>query len=164
MRNTSKLHALSLVVFVCFFSLMAHAQYRTSIQGVVTDPTGAVISGAKITLTNPATGEEQIRNSDSGGVYNFNALPAAAHFNLKVEKDGFQTRVIDNLELIPDQANALNLQLAVGAASQTIQVNAQSTPLRSSLRVRRSHERTAQPLAARSACRSSSPRPDSHSS
>lgn len=129
MRNSSKLHVLSVVVFVCFFSLMAHAQYRTSIQGVVTDPTGAVISGAKLTLTNPATGEEQIRNSDSGGVYNFNALPAAAHFNLKVEKDGFQTKVIDNLELIPDQANALNLQLAVGVASQTVQVNAQSTPL-----------------------------------
>ncbi len=41
---------------------MAQAQYRTSIQGVVTDATGAVIPGANLTLTNPANGEKQTIN------------------------------------------------------------------------------------------------------
>ena len=58
-----------------------HAQYRTSIQGVVTDPSGAVIPGATLTLTNIGTGEKQVRTSDASGVYNFNALPADK-FNL----------------------------------------------------------------------------------
>ena len=66
-----------------------HAQYRTSIQGVVTDPSGAVIPGATLTLTNIGTGEKQVRTSDASGVYNFNALPADK-FKLVVTKDGFQ--------------------------------------------------------------------------
>jgi len=116
--------------FACifFFAALAHAQYRTSIQGAVTDTTGAVVRGANLTLTNPATGEKQVRVSNDAGVYNFNALPAAP-FRLEVEKDGFEKKVIDNLQLIPEQANAVNVQLTVGAASQTITVNAETTPL-----------------------------------
>src|SRR5579872_6078845 len=118
------------VMFACIVlsSVVAHAQYRTSIQGAVTDTTGAVVPGAKLTLTNPATGETQERSSNDAGVYNFNALPAAP-FRLEVEKDGFQKKVIDHLQLIPEQANAVNVQLEVGAASQTVTVNAETTPL-----------------------------------
>lgn len=129
MRTPFQLRAACLVVIVSCFSLVAHAQYRTSIQGVVTDPSGAVIQGATLTLTNPATGEKQVRTSDSAGIYNFNALPAAARFTLEVAKDGFQKKVIDNLDLVPDQSNAVNVVLAIGSTSQTVQVNAESTPL-----------------------------------
>jgi hypothetical protein len=107
---------------------MAHAQYRTSIQGVVTDTSGAVIPGATLTLTNPATGQKQERTSDDAGVYNFNALPTA-RYSLEVDKNGFEKKVIDNLQLIPDQANALNVQLSVGAEQTTVNVNAESLPL-----------------------------------
>jgi hypothetical protein len=129
MQITSRSHVVGLVVVLFCFSLLAQAQYRTAIQGVVTDASGAVIPGATLTLTNPATGEKQVRTSDSAGVYNFNALPAAARFNLEVTKDGFQKKIIDNLQLVPDEANAVNVQLAVGATSQTVQVNAESEPL-----------------------------------
>src|SRR5882724_3339016 len=94
-----------LVLFVGLGPHTAQAQYRTSIQGVVTDSTGAVIPGATLTLTNPATNEKQVRVSDGSGVYNFNAL-AAASFHLEVEQKGFAKKVLDNLILIPDQANA----------------------------------------------------------
>jgi hypothetical protein len=117
-------------MFACilFSAAMAHAQYRTSIQGAVTDTSGAVISGANLTLTNPATGEKQTRVSNDSGVYNFNALPAVP-FRLEVEKDGFQKKQLDNLQLIPEQANAVNVQLEVGAAGTTITVNAETTAL-----------------------------------
>lgn len=115
-------------IFIFFLTLPAQAQYRTSIQGAVTDPSGAVIPGATLTLTNPATGEKQVRTSDNNGVFNFNAL-AAAPFRLEVEKDGFQKKVIDNLKVIPEQPNAVNVTLEVGAAAQTVTVNADSTPL-----------------------------------
>jgi Carboxypeptidase regulatory-like domain len=117
-----------LSIFTLLFAAPAQAQYRTSIQGVVTDSSGAVIPGATLTLTNPATGEKQVRTSDNSGVYNFNAL-AAAPFQLEVEKDGFQKKVIDNLKLIPEQPNAVNVTLEVGAAAQTVTVNAEQAPL-----------------------------------
>ena len=126
--TSSTLRAVSMFACILLSAAMAHAQYRTSIQGVVTDTTGAVVPGANLTLTNPATGETQVRTSNDAGVYNFNALPAAP-FRLEVEKDGFEKKVIDNLQLIPEQANAVNVQLTVGAASQTVTVNAETEPL-----------------------------------
>src|ERR1039458_2654890 len=128
-RSTSSdLRTVSMVACIILSSIAAHAQYRASIQGVVTDSSGAVISGANLTLTNPATGETQVRVSNDAGVYNFNALPAA-RFRLEVAKDGFEKKVIDNLQLIPEQANAVNVQLTVGVASQTVTVNAETEPL-----------------------------------
>jgi hypothetical protein len=116
-----------LIVSIVALTALAQAQYRTSIQGVVTDATGAVVQGATLTLTNPATGEKQVRVSDASGVYNFNAL-AAAPFRLEVEGKGFEKKVIDNLVLIPDQANALNVQLVAGAESTIVNVDATSAP------------------------------------
>jgi hypothetical protein len=116
------------LVGIVFSAAIAQAQFRTSIQGVVTDPTGAVISGATLTLINPATGEKQVRTSNDSGVFNFNAL-AAAPFRLEVEKQGFEKKVIDNIQLIPEQANALTVQLSIGATAQTVTVDASATPL-----------------------------------
>jgi hypothetical protein len=118
--------ALSLLT-ICLAVTSVHAQYRTSIQGVVTDATGAVVPGATITLTNPATNGKQVRVSNEAGVYNFNALPAAP-YKLEVEKTGFQKKVLDNLVLIPEQANAVDIELAVGSESQTVTVDASVTP------------------------------------
>jgi len=107
-------------------ALPARGQYRTSIQGTVTDPQGSVIPGATLTLRNLATNETVIRTSDPAGVFNFNALPAD-HFSLTVERDGFTKKVLSDLQLIPEQPNSLNVQLQVGAASQTVTVNAATT-------------------------------------
>ncbi len=118
---------LALVVLSCFLTTTAHAQYRTSIQGVVADSTGAVIPGATLTLTNDGTGEKQIRTSDPSGVYNFNALPPDT-FTLVVTKDGFQEKDLVKLQLIPEQANSINVQMVPGAAAQTVTVDASTQP------------------------------------
>lgn len=112
---------------VVLSTLCVHAQYRASIQGVVTDQQGGVIPGATLTLTDVGTNEKQVRTSDAQGVYNFNALPPD-HFTLKVEKGGFETKVLDNVQIIPEQANALNIQLAVGAVAQSVTVDASRAP------------------------------------
>jgi hypothetical protein len=120
---------LALVVAICALlsPTLAHAQYRTSIQGVVTDPTGAVVPGATLTLIDPTTNEKQVRTSNNDGVFNFNAL-ANTLFKLEVEKQGFTKKVLDNVELIREQPNALNVVLEVGSASQTVDVNASEAP------------------------------------
>jgi hypothetical protein len=127
-RSVLAVRVVLLIVSIVASTALVQAQYRTSIQGVVTDATGAVVPGATLTLINPATGEKQVRTSDPSGVFNFNALAAAAVFRLEVEANGFEKKVLDHVILTPDQANALNVQLAIGAASQTVNVDASSLP------------------------------------
>jgi hypothetical protein len=117
---------LSLALFAAI-STLAHAQFRASIQGVVTDPTGAVIPGATLTLTDNGTNETQTRKSSATGIYNFNALPPDT-FTLVVERQGFQKKVLDHLKLIPEQANAINITLEIGVNTQTVTVNAETEP------------------------------------
>jgi hypothetical protein len=118
----------ALVLFATLFAAsLAHAQFRTSVQGVVTDPTGAVIPGATLTLKNNSTNETVVRTSDSTGVFNFNALPADK-FTLTVDHAGFQQKVFTDLQFIPEQANALNVQLSLAGSTQEVTVNASSEP------------------------------------
>jgi len=116
--------------FLCLFATIlmlgfagtAQAQYRASIRGNVTDPSGAVIPGAKVTLTNTDTGQKLVSTSDASGIYNFNALPPA-HFSMTIEKDGFTTKDLSQVQIIPEQLNAINVQLDPGAVQTTVTVS-----------------------------------------
>jgi hypothetical protein len=130
-RSVSSRAARVSIVFglaVALLATCAKAQYRASIQGVVADQSGAVVPGANLVLTNTATGETQIRTSNDVGVYNFNALPPGL-FKLTIERPGYQTKVLDKVQVIPEQANALNITLDVGAVAQSVTVDASRTPL-----------------------------------
>lgn len=127
-RSTSAVRVLSTVSCLFLFALLAQAQYRGSIQGVVTDPQGAVVSGAKVTLTNLETGQSFAAVSDDRGIFNFNGLPPS-HFSVTVEKGGFKTKKIDDFSITAEQANALNVQMEVGQATESVTVSAESAPL-----------------------------------
>jgi hypothetical protein len=114
------------VLSLCLSS-PAFAQFRTSIQGNVTDPDGLPIPGATLTLKNLQTNETVVRTASGDGIFNFNALPPD-HFSLTVEKAGFQKKVLDNLQLIPEQENALNVKLDLGVESTTVTVDASLAP------------------------------------
>jgi hypothetical protein len=115
------------VSVLTFFALSASAQYRTAIQGTVTDPQGAAIPGATLTLKDLSTNATIVRTSSDGGVFNFNALPAD-HFSLTAERDGFKKKVLDNLQLIPEQANSVDVKMEVGDVTQTVSVSADLEP------------------------------------
>lgn len=124
----SKAAGLLLVLaFLCFFTETSHAQFRTSIQGVVTDPTGAVVPGATLTLKDLATNKTLTQKSNGSGFYSFNALPAD-HFELTAQASGFQNKVLSDLQLIPEQPNGINITLQAGATSTTVTVNASTQP------------------------------------
>jgi hypothetical protein len=72
-------HALAVSFFSLLFLTSAQAQYRASIQGTVTDPTGAVVPDATITLTDKETGRVLTATSNDRGVYNINALPPSRY-------------------------------------------------------------------------------------
>ena len=119
--------AISLALLALLLSVPAQAQYRTSIQGVVTDTTGAVIPGATLTLTDTGTNESTVRTSDPDGVFNFNALPPDT-FTLVVTRTGFQKKVLDKLQLIPEQPNSVTVQMQIGADTETVTVDASTVP------------------------------------
>src|SRR5215469_9144614 len=124
-----KLLCTFVLAIAAFFALVApaSAQFRTSIQGVVTDPQDAVIPGATLTLKDLSTNETQVRTSNDAGVFNLNALPPD-RFSLTVEMKGFQQKVLDNLVLIPEQPNSLNVKLELGVSSTTVTVDASLAP------------------------------------
>src|SRR5713226_3770951 len=117
-----------LVLLLSLCAVSTYAQYRASIQGVVTDPDGATVSGATLTLTNLETNQKLTATTDGNGIYNFNALPPSK-YSLTVEKTGFKKKVLENVGVIPEQANALNVQLEIGQVTESITVSGDSTPL-----------------------------------
>ena len=124
-------HSIRALVFAVFTLLLvtsAYSQYRASIQGVVTDTQGGVVSDATITLQNEETGQTYKTTSGSDGIFNFNALPPSK-FTITVEKAGFKTKTIKSFGVIAEQANALNLQLEVGQVTEAVTVNGDEVPL-----------------------------------
>jgi len=121
-RSLSVTRLLTLLVFFSFGSMLAHAQFRASLRGTVTDQQGAAVPDATVTLTNTATNQKMVATSDANGIYQFNAL-GPAPYSLSAEHAGFKTRVLDNVQIIPEQLNALDLQLEVGEVAQTVTVS-----------------------------------------
>src|SRR5581483_1370759 len=87
-----------------------------------TDPQGAAIPGTKVTLVNTDTNQTIVATSDDNGIYQFNALPPAP-YRITAEHDGFKSRVLNHVQIIPEQPNALNLQLEIGDVQQTVTVS-----------------------------------------
>jgi len=113
--------------FLAFFTFLftfsvAHAQYRASLRGTVTDPQGNAVVGATVTLTNTDTGATLTSTSDESGIYQFNALPQAP-YRLTAENPGFKKKVLEHVQIIPEQPNSLDLPLEVGEVQQTVTVS-----------------------------------------
>ena len=126
---TSVLIRTLLIPLLLALASAAHAQFRASIQGTVADSTGAIIPDAKVTLTDLQTNKASTTTSNSSGVYTFNGL-APDHYSLVVEKDGFTTKTLPDVQIVPEQSNAINVQLQVGAAAaQTVTVSGNEAPL-----------------------------------
>ena len=114
---------LCLIVAALLWPALAQAQFRGSLRGTITDPQGAAVAGATVTLTNTSTNQSFTSVSDANGIYQFNALPPAP-YRLTVEKEGFTKKVLERVQIIPEQPNSLDVQLEVGQVQQSITVSA----------------------------------------
>jgi hypothetical protein len=105
-----------------FLSCFAQAQFRASLRGVVTDPQGALVQGATVTLLNTQTNASMTSVTDDNGIYVFNGLPSAP-FRITVARNGFKQKVIENVQIIPEQLNSLDLRLELGQVQETVRVS-----------------------------------------
>src|SRR5258708_33176464 len=110
------------MLIVTGFMAVAQAQVRASIGGTVSVPQGAAIAGATVTLVNTDTNSTMVSTSDGNGIYNFNALPPAP-YRLSAEREGFTKKVLEHVQIIPEQPNSLDLQLEVGQDATTVTVS-----------------------------------------
>jgi hypothetical protein len=113
-----------------FLFAASHRSYgqdiNATLSGTVTDPSGAVIPGAKLTLVNEATGFQSSYVSDSGGEYSFGNL-TPGKYDLTVAAAGFKAVSQKGIELLVAQRGHSDVHLTVGQADQTVEVSADTS-------------------------------------
>src|SRR5262245_32809315 len=107
--------------------LMAQSE-RGTISGAVTDATGALVIGAKITVTNVATGVAVSLTSNASGEFVAPSLPTGT-YTLRVEKEGFRSAILSGIELNAAQNIRADTKLEVGTATASVEVRAGAVQL-----------------------------------
>ncbi len=103
------------------FSAMAYAQSTATLQGTVTDASGAVLAGARITIHSIGTGQDREVEADSAGSYAVPSLQPGA-YSVQAQAQGFSITRIDHILLMVDQRTTVNLKLSVASAGETVEV------------------------------------------
>lgn len=112
-----------LAAAIFFLTASAWSQTTASLRGTVTDPSGGVVVGAKITLTNTGTGISRTTTSKADGSYLFDLLQVGT-YKLTVEKSGFTTYLQDGIILELNQNGRADVALKVGQATEVVEVAA----------------------------------------
>jgi hypothetical protein len=118
------------MVLLLFLAGFAHGQGTAtgSIQGTVSDQSGAVVSGANITVTDIATNKVQTFVTHEDGGFSVFNLPVGV-YNVKIDREGFSTEIRQGIEVSVGHAAVINVSLRPGQAAQTVTVEAQSTAI-----------------------------------
>jgi hypothetical protein len=124
---TALLRAAACALFILGLTATARAQFRAAIQGTVTDPAGAVVTDATVTLTNKGTAKTQTTTTSNEGFYRFSEL-APGTYTLTVEKTGFKKSTLDNVVVSAEQVQGLDVVLTTGEVSETVTVTDVTTP------------------------------------
>jgi hypothetical protein len=120
------LNALALSAIVLAMVVVITGQGGTSrLSGVVSDANGAAVSGAKVTLTNEATGVSLTQVTTSGGVYSFPSL-IPGRYSITVEQSGFKKNVRTNNVVQVDLPLEVDVVLEAGNVAETVTVQADS--------------------------------------
>ncbi|MBC7929493.1 MAG: carboxypeptidase regulatory-like domain-containing protein, partial [Rubrivivax sp.] len=116
------------LVLAC--ALAAQAQVTTgNVRGTVTDPQGAVVPNAKVTITKKSSNEARnMQTSDDGG-FQFNNLLVGEDYTITIEATGFKTQTLSGVGVQINQSTDIPTQLTVGGLGETVEVTAGGTEL-----------------------------------
>lgn len=117
---------LHLGLFAALMVLMAPAVFGQAsdgnITGIVTDPTGAVIENADVTLRNAQTGVARTTTSDTVGTYRFQNVPVGT-YEISVAAKGFVTQTLKNLTVELNKTISVNVKMQIGELATTVEVS-----------------------------------------
>ena len=125
----SKLHrrlaflAISLIIGSQFL----YAEVTAGVLGTVVDPSGATVPNATVILQNLDTGLIRRVQTDTSGTYEFLAVPVGENYTVRAEAPGFQASVQNGITLEVNQKYRADFKLAVGAATETVEVSSALT-------------------------------------
>jgi len=112
---------------VLMVSTLAAQTFRGTILGTVTDATGAVISGAKVTVKNTATGLERTTQTSADGSYSVPELPIGP-YTVSIAQTGFQTSVTNGVVVDVATERRVDALLKTGQANETVEVSGNELP------------------------------------
>ena len=122
-----KRHLLCIVTLLLLgFTSTAFAQDITArIDGQVTDPNGAIVTQATVTLTNTQTGEVRTAQSDDNGSYTFTLIQPGT-YDLSVKAGGFKEYLSKGLQLSVNDRKTINIPLETGAVTESVTVTTEA--------------------------------------
>lgn len=109
----------------CFPAFLAAQESRGAITGRVTDPQGAVVPNAQVTVTNTQTNETRRAVTNETGYYEVNFLEPST-YTIAVEAPGFKRLVRSGITVNVSARLEINLALEIGAVAETVQVTAEA--------------------------------------
>jgi hypothetical protein len=130
---SSKRVALLLVALCCLFavttsSLFAQSASTGTVAGIVTDPSGAAVAAATITLTDKSTNIPRTVSTNENGRYILVDIPAGT-YDVSVNKQGFRVSKLTNQAVNVGSALTLNVTLEIGSVAETVEVTATNAEL-----------------------------------
>jgi hypothetical protein len=125
-QTTKGVCVLGVALGVLLFSISLFSQVNTgTISGVVQDSSGAVISGATVTIKNVDTGIARALTTDVGGRYTAPNLPVG-NYEVQAQQTGFRTEIRSGITLTVGREEVINLTLNVGQTAETVTVTAEA--------------------------------------
>jgi hypothetical protein len=106
-------------------SIVAYADIKGSVSGIVTDSSGAIVPGAKVTATAVSTNVQQTTVTDGKGFYAFPALGVGS-YTVNLTQPGFEKFVIDGVVVNANSAVRIDIKLTIGRVSNTVEVKSDS--------------------------------------
>lgn len=120
------------VLLALSIPLPAQSYVTATLTGTVTDPSGAVVPGAVVTLHNNATGVNvRTVTTNRAGLYAASLLPPST-YTVTVSKSGFKDYVARSVNLHVGETRSLNVTLQTGSVHQSVTVRATATPVQTS--------------------------------
>ena len=124
MKKWHQLPFLMLLTLLWSSNLFGQATASGTIQGTVTDNSGAVVVGAEVTAVHKATGTARTTLTGDSGAFRFDLLPVG-NYNITATKSGF-SKSITSMELMVGQTATINAQLKPGGSNEVVEVTAES--------------------------------------
>ncbi|HEV8169112.1 MAG TPA: carboxypeptidase-like regulatory domain-containing protein, partial [Pyrinomonadaceae bacterium] len=123
-RTKRNAHLSLLVLSILLVPAAARAQVLYgSLVGNVTDPNGAAVTGAKVDLTNVATGDVSTATTDDRGAYSFSDLQAGV-YKVSISRSSFKTAVKEGIRIDANKTYRFDAQLEIGGLEETVLITA----------------------------------------
>src|SRR5262245_15250083 len=112
---------LTSIGLICLIALNTYAQASSRISGAITDPSGAVVIGAKVALKSEATGVTYTQNTNEAGLYSFPGLPVGS-YTITVERTGFKTASKTGVVIEVNTPVTADISLEIGQTTDLVTV------------------------------------------